>query len=270
MAQSVTNVAVLGSSGSVGRSTLEVIAASQGRLAAVGLSAHGSLNLLEQQAAAVGPRWIVATDAERAAGWTWSLPRGVELLVGPAALEAAVARPEVDVVVTAIVGAAGLRSTWAALAAGKRVALANKETLVVAGPLVMQLARETGATIIPVDSEHSAIFQCLGAGRRADVQRVVLTASGGPFRRYTVEQLANVTADEALRHPTWTMGRKITVDSATLMNKALEIIEARWLFDLEPDRIGVVIHPQSVVHSMVEFVDGSVVAQLSPPDMKLP
>jgi 1-deoxy-D-xylulose-5-phosphate reductoisomerase len=270
MTPSVTNVAVLGSTGSIGRSTLEVIQASEGRLAVAGLSAHGSLDLLQQQAGMLSPRWIVATDSGRAADWAWSLPAGVEVLVGTSALEAAVARPEIDVVVTAIVGSAGLRSTWAALAAGKRVALANKETLVVAGPLVMRLAAETGGTIIPIDSEHSAIFQCLRAGRRPEVQRVVLTASGGPFRRYTAEQLAHVTAAEALRHPTWTMGRKITVDSATMMNKALEIIEARWLFDLEPDQISVVIHPQSIVHSMVEFIDGSVVAQLSPPDMKLP
>ncbi len=270
MIKPVTNVAVLGSTGSIGRSTLEVIRASEGRLAAVGLSAHGSLDLLQQQAGSFSPGWIVATDGNRAANWQWSLPNGVEVLVGTSALEEAVARPEIDVVVTAIVGSAGLRSTWAALAAGKRVALANKETLVVAGPLVMRLAAETGGTIIPIDSEHSAIFQCLRAGRRSEVRRVVLTASGGPFRRYTTEQLAHVTAAEALRHPTWTMGRKITVDSATMMNKALEIIEARWLFDLEPDQIQVVIHPQSIVHSMVEFIDGSVVAQLSPPDMKLP
>ncbi len=265
-----TNVAILGSTGSIGRSTLEVIAASRGRLAAVGLSAHASLELLEQQAGAIRPKWIVATDRQRAADWRWSLPAGVELLVGGQKLEEAVARPDVDVLVTAIVGSAGLRSTWAALAAGKRVALANKETLVVAGPLVTQLAAQTGGTIIPVDSEHSAIFQCLRAGRPAEVRRVILTASGGPFRGYTPQQLAGVTADDALRHPTWRMGRKITVDSATLMNKALEIIEARWLFDLAPEQIQVVIHPQSIVHSMVEFVDGSVMAQLSPPDMKLP
>jgi 1-deoxy-D-xylulose-5-phosphate reductoisomerase len=270
MTPPVTNVAVLGSTGSIGRSTLEVIRASEGRLSAVGLSAHGSLDLLQEQAGTHSPRWVAATEETKAASWPWSLPGGVELLVGAAALEEAVTRPEVDVVVTAIVGSAGLRSTWAALAAGKRVALANKETLVVAGPLVMRLAAETGGTIIPVDSEHSAIFQCLRAGRRSEVRRVVLTASGGPFRRYTTAQLANVTAAEALRHPTWTMGPKITVDSATMMNKALEIIEARWLFELEPDQIQVVIHPQSIVHSMVEFVDGSVVAQLSPPDMKLP
>jgi 1-deoxy-D-xylulose-5-phosphate reductoisomerase len=168
------------------------------------------------------------------------------------------------------VGAAGLEGTWAALEAGKTVALANKETLVVAGPLVMDLARRRGATILPVDSEHSAIFQAMASGRPREVRRVILTSSGGPFRGRSARELAGVTPEEALRHPTWKMGPKISIDSATLMNKALEVIEARWLFGLEPDQIEVVVHPESVVHSMVEFVDGSVVAQLSPPDMKLP
>jgi 1-deoxy-D-xylulose-5-phosphate reductoisomerase len=178
--------------------------------------------------------------------------------------------PATDRVLSAIVGAAGLEGTWAALEAGKTVALANKETLVVAGPLVMELARSRGACLLPVDSEHSAIFQALQAGAHKDVRRVILTSSGGPFRGKSRRELRDVTADEALKHPTWQMGPKITIDSATLMNKALEVIEARWLFGLEPDQIEVVIHPQSVVHSMVEFVDGSVVAQLSPPDMRLP
>jgi 1-deoxy-D-xylulose-5-phosphate reductoisomerase len=168
------------------------------------------------------------------------------------------------------VGAAGLSGTWAAVEAGKIVALANKETLVVAGPLVMDLAKRRGATILPVDSEHSAIFQCLRAGSAREVRRVVLTSSGGPFRGKSRKELANVTPAEALRHPTWRMGPKITIDSATLMNKALEVIEARWLFGLEPEQIEVVVHPESVVHSMVEFVDGSTIAQLSPPDMRLP
>jgi len=174
------------------------------------------------------------------------------------------------VVVAAVVGSAGLAGAWAAVQAGKTLALANKETLVMAGPLVMRLAAERGATIVPVDSEHSAVFQALQAGRRQDLKRIVLTASGGPFREHTQEQLATVTVEDALAHPTWDMGRKITIDSATMMNKALEIIEARWLFDLQPDQIDVVIHPQSVVHSLVEFRDGAVIAQLGPPDMKLP
>lgn len=178
--------------------------------------------------------------------------------------------PPINIVVAAIVGSAGLESTLAAIAAGKRIGLANKETLVMAGALVMQQAALSGAEIVPVDSEHSAIFQCLRGGRREEVQRVILTASGGPFRRHTLAQLQQVTVEEALCHPNWSMGPKITIDSATMMNKALEIIEARWLFDLRPDQIEVVIHPQSVVHSMVEFCDGSTLAQLGPPDMRLP
>jgi 1-deoxy-D-xylulose-5-phosphate reductoisomerase len=271
MTDRVTNVAVLGSTGSIGRSTLEVIAASGGRLRAVALSAHRNTELLLQQAQSVRPRRIVATDLAAAARQDWSgLPADVELLVGDDAVAQLAGDAEVDIVVSAIVGSAGLRGTWAALDAGKTVALANKESLVVGGPLVMELARRRKAKILPVDSEHSAVFQALEAGRHEEVRRVVLTASGGPFRTLSLEQLANVTVADALAHPTWAMGPKITVDSATLMNKALEIIEARWLFDLSADQIAVVIHPQSVVHSMVEYRDGSVIAQLSPPDMKLP
>jgi 1-deoxy-D-xylulose-5-phosphate reductoisomerase len=271
MNQDACNVAVFGSSGSIGQSTLEVIAASAGRMRAVGLSAHSRLSQLVKQARDMRPDWIVASDPCSAASQDWSsVPSGVEVLVGPDALERAARRPEVEVVVAAIVGIAGLRGTWAAVEASKTVALANKETMVVAGPLITELAQRTEARIVPVDSEHSAVFQALRAGRRDEVRRVILTASGGPFRNYSSEQLANVTLDDALRHPTWSMGPKITIDSATLMNKALEIIEARWLFDLRADQIDVVIHPQSIVHSMVEFVDGSVIAQLGSPDMKLP
>ncbi len=195
---------------------------------------------------------------------------GVEVLSGLDGLIRMVQDVETDRVLSAIVGAVGLSGTWAALEAGKVVALANKETLVVAGPLVMDLARARGTQILPVDSEHSAIFQALKAGARRDVKRVILTSSGGPFRGRCRKDLTAVTPADALRHPTWQMGPKISIDSATLMNKALEVIEARWLFDLEPEQVEVVIHPESVVHSMVEFVDGSVIAQLSPPDMRLP
>lgn len=263
------NVALLGATGSIGTSTLEVIEASGGQLRAIALTGHSNTKLLAEQAHRLRPRWVVATDPDAECPAA-ALPPGTELLKGPEAVERVVSHPDVDVVLAAIVGAAGLRGTWAALEAGKRVALANKETLVMAGPLVMKLARERGASLIPVDSEHSAVFQAMQAGRREEVRRVVLTASGGPFRKHTAEQMAHVTRAEALSHPTWEMGAKITVDSATMMNKALEIIEARWLFDLSPDQIQVVVHPQSVIHSMVEYVDGSVVAQLSPPDMKLP
>jgi 1-deoxy-D-xylulose-5-phosphate reductoisomerase len=271
MAPPGARVAILGSTGSIGRNTLQVIAASGGSLQAVALSAHTSLELLQRQAAETRPRWIVASDCQAAKACDWSaLPRDVERLVGPEALETISRHPEVDVVVSAIVGSAGLRGTWAAVEAGKTVALANKETMVVAGPLMTGLANRTGASIVPVDSEHSAVFQAMQSGRRDEVKRIILTASGGPFRNHSTEQLAAVTVEDALRHPTWTMGPKITIDSATMMNKALEIIEARWLFDLRPDQIDVVVHPQSIVHSLVEFVDGSIIAQLGSPDMKLP
>jgi 1-deoxy-D-xylulose-5-phosphate reductoisomerase len=192
------------------------------------------------------------------------------LLFGTAAVERIARDPAVETVVAGIVGAAGLKSTWAALEAGKRVAFANKETLVVAGPLVTALAAHSGGSLVPVDSEHSAVFQALQAGNRSDLRRIVLTASGGPFRGYSAAQMRDVTPKMAMAHPTWAMGPKVTVDSATMMNKALEMIEAKWLFGLDVDQIGVMIHPQSIVHSFVEFRDGSVVAQLSPPDMRLP
>ena len=198
------------------------------------------------------------------------LPDGTQLLVGEEGIARMVSDPDVDVVVSAIVGAAGLTGTVRALEAGKTVALANKETLVLGGPHVMKIAAERGATILPVDSEHSAIFQALCSGSRAEVQRIILTASGGPFRGKKRHELEQVTPADALKHPTWNMGAKITVDSATLMNKSLEVIEARWLFGIPAEKIRVIVHPQSVVHSFVEFCDGSVVAQLSPPDMRMP
>jgi 1-deoxy-D-xylulose-5-phosphate reductoisomerase len=265
------NIAVLGSTGSIGTSALEVIAASGGRLRATALSAHSKLERLLEQARRWQPRWIVATDEAAARRFHWKgLPAETELIIGPTGLEQIAAAGEIDVVLAGIVGSAGLRSTWAALNAKKTVALANKETLVMAGQLVARRAADCGATILPVDSEHSAIFQALRAGRPEEVRRIVLTASGGPFRELSPDALKQVTVDDALAHPTWQMGPKITIDSATMMNKALEIIESRWLFQLSPEQIDVVIHPQSVVHSFVEFVDGSVIAQLGPPDMRLP
>lgn len=281
MNSSQINVAILGSTGSIGQNAIEVVRSQPG-FEIFALSAHSRLDLLSQQAEAYAPRVIVATDESRAKTFDWSeldrfqlqtgLTQGEKspILAGQAGLEAVATHSEVDVVVAAIVGSAGLKSTWAAIEAGKKVALANKETLVMAGPLVMDLAARTGAEILPVDSEHSAIFQAIHGEKRSAVKRVVLTASGGPFRNASMAELQNATVESALAHPTWQMGPKITVDSATMMNKALELIEARWLFDLAPEQLDVVIHPQSIVHSLVEFVDGSIMAQLSPPDMKLP
>ena len=263
------NLTVLGATGSIGRSTLDVVRTIPG-FRVLALSGNRNLELLHQQAEEFRPRWVVIANEESAKGWTWPLPPGCELLVGHDALNQVASEPDVDIVVSAIVGQAGLESTLAAVEAGKRVALANKESLVVGGSLVMRRARETGAEIVPVDSEHSAIFQSLQAGQRRELQRVILTASGGPFFRLPDSELRNVTLEAALKHPTWNMGPKVTLDSATLMNKALEIVEARWLFDLQPGQLEVQIHPQSIVHSMVEFQDGAVIAQLSPPDMRLP
>ena len=270
MSDSAKQVAVFGSTGSIGVSALEVIAASNGRLKAYALSAHTRFKELVVQARKFLPRWVIATG-KTAQKFDWSgLPSGTEVLFGSDALEEVAAHEEVDVVLASIVGSAGLESTWSALQNKKTVALANKETLVSAGALVTQLARKNETLILPVDSEHSALFQALQSGNHSEVQRLVLTASGGPFREMTREQLKHVTIAEALEHPIWDMGPKITIDSATMMNKALEIIEARWLFDTEADQISVLIHPQSIVHSFVEFIDGSILAQMSPPDMRLP
>jgi 1-deoxy-D-xylulose-5-phosphate reductoisomerase len=264
-------VVVLGSTGSIGTSTLDVISHLPQRLQTAGLSAHTGWEALFEQANRHRPRRVVVTDPDAAGRLDRGrLNPGIELLTGPEGVARMAADPEVDVVLSAIVGAAGLEGTWAALEAGKTVAVANKETLVMAGPLVMDLAAQRNATVLPVDSEHSAVFQALRGSRADEVERVVLTASGGPFRGKRAAELANVTVDQALRHPTWRMGPKITIDSATLMNKALEVIEARWLFGLPAEKIEVIIHPESIVHSFVEFVDGSVLAQLSPPDMRLP
>jgi 1-deoxy-D-xylulose-5-phosphate reductoisomerase len=267
----MNRVLVLGSSGSIGTSCLDVIAAHRERLQPVGLSVHRRWEVLAEQVGRHRPRWaIVADESQRSAVNGAALLGVTEWLFGAGEIERLAGHPDVDTVVCGIVGAAGLRGAWAALETGKRVAIANKETLVVGGPLVTQLASHTGAQLVPVDSEHSAVHQALQCGRRGDVRRIVLTASGGPFRGWSRERLRDVTVQQALAHPTWQMGPKITIDSATMMNKALEIIEARWLFGLDAEQIDVVIHPQSIVHSMVEFVDGSTVAQMSPPDMKLP
>ena len=264
-------VVVLGSTGSIGTSALEVAAALPDRVEVVGFVAHTQWQLLARQCHAFRPATAILTDAEAFAhADRTAFPAGTRLTHGDYAVTELVQSAGVDMVLAAIVGVAGLAGTLAALEAGKDVALANKEALVVGGAHVVKLAARTGGRILPVDSEHSAIHQALTGYAAKDVARVVLTASGGPFRGRTASDLAHVTPAEALKHPTWSMGPKISVDSATLMNKALEVIEARWLFDLTADQIEVVVHPESIVHSFVEFVDGSVLAQLSPPDMKLP
>jgi len=264
----VTTVAVLGSTGSIGTQTLDVVAAEGDRYEVVALGAWSSVELLARQAAAVRPKVVAIGDPSRAAELQALVPGGTEVIAGPDALaEVAVLA---DVVVNGVVGFAGLGVTVASLAAGRRLALANKESLIAGGPVVQAVRRTPGAEIIPVDSEHCAVHQCLRSGARDEVARLVITASGGPFRGRTREQLADVTVDDALAHPTWRMGPKITVDSSTLMNKGLEVIEAHELFGLAYDVIDVVVHPQSVVHSMVTFGDGATIAQLSMPDMRLP
>ena len=255
-------VAVLGSTGSIGTTALRVLDRQRSRFRVTALTANTNAALLKEQARKFAPAFVGMVDSGAGAGETWS--SGTESLI-----EAAT-RSDVDIVINAIVGAAGLDATLAALEAGKRVALANKETLVIAGELVKRATENGRGELVPIDSEHSAILQCITGHSPADVRRVVLTASGGPFRGWSAERLASATVEDALRHPTWRMGRKNTIDSATLANKALEVIEAHVLFDLPYDRIEVVVHPQSVVHSFVEFIDGSVIAQMSVPTMELP
>jgi len=252
--------------------TLEVAASLGPQFRVVALAAASSARRLAEQAAETGAACLAVGDDGAARALADALPKGVnpEILVGPGALAELAARDDVDIVLLAVVGGAGLPAALAAVQAGKRLALANKESLVIAGRLVMAEARRSGAEVIPVDSEHSAVFQAMASGRREEVRRVILTASGGPFYRRPAGELARVTPADALAHPTWSMGPKITIDSATLVNKALEVIEAHHLFGLEADEIGVLIHPESTVHSLVEFVDGSVIAQLGPPDMRMP
>jgi 1-deoxy-D-xylulose-5-phosphate reductoisomerase len=263
------NLAVLGATGSIGNSTLEVVAAHPDRYGVFALAAHASADSLFELCARHRPRFAVlsgvAPDVHLAKRFR---ELKVELLFGRAALDELVTHAECDAVMAAIVGAAGLPSTLAAARAGKRVLLANKEALVMAGPLVIRAARESGAQLLPVDSEHNAVFQCFSG--KESVRKIILTASGGPFRSLPRDKLHAVTPEQACAHPNWVMGRKISVDSATMMNKGLEVIEARWLFDLPAERIEIVIHPQSIVHSLVEYVDGSVIAQLSNPDMRVP
>jgi len=276
MTAPVQRLAILGSTGSVGTSTLDVVARHPERFQVVGLTSYQRIDLLLQQCERFRPRVAVVPDEARAATLRAELAArriATEVAVGPGALSELASARDVDSVMAAIVGAAGLPPCMAAARAGKRLLLANKEALVVGGALFMRAVQEGGATLLPIDSEHSAIFQCLPEDRAAWASRIdhiVLTASGGPFRQRDPGTLHDVTPEQAVAHPNWVMGRKISVDSATMMNKALEVIEARWLFDLEPERVRVVLHPQSIIHSMVVCRDGSVLAQLGTPDMKVP
>jgi 1-deoxy-D-xylulose-5-phosphate reductoisomerase len=269
-------LAILGSTGSVGTNTLDVVARHPERFDVVGLSSYQRMDVLFEQCQRFQPRVVVVPDETRAKALRDQLKSAgltIEVSVGAAALCDLAAAADVHSVMAAIVGAAGLPPCMAAARAGKRLLLANKEALVVGGALFMRAVSEGGATLLPIDSEHSAIFQCLPEDRSSWAQRIdhiVLTASGGPFRTRDPETLHHITPDQAVAHPNWVMGRKISVDSATMMNKALEVIEARWLFDLAPEQIKVVIHPQSIIHSMVVCRDGSVLAQLGTPDMKVP
>ena len=278
MSESMQYLTILGSTGSIGVSTLDVVARNPNRFAVVALTARTRIDLLFEQCCRFRPKFAVvleSADATRLAQRLQAAAVDTEVLCGNPALETVAALPEVSTVMAAIVGIAGLRPTLAAATAGKRVLLANKEALVTAGGLFMSAVQASGAELLPIDSEHNAIFQALPASRpgtlaEAGVRRILLTASGGPFRTMTAAQMASVTPEQAVAHPNWSMGRKISVDSATMMNKGLEVIEAHWLFGASPSMIEVVIHPQSVIHSLVEYCDGSVLAQLGNPDMRTP
>lgn len=265
------NIALLGSTGSIGTQTLDIVERFPDRFHVTVLAAGRNVNLLIEQSLRHRPSLAIIADETKYARLHEALsPLGIETAAGDQALADAMERPDFDTVVTATVGYSGLLPTVRAIRAGKDIALANKETLVVAGELVTRMLAESSSKVIPVDSEHSAIYQCLQGEDPASVNKLIITASGGPFRTWTREQTAGVTAEQALKHPRWNMGAKITIDSATMLNKAFEIIEARWLFDIPVSRIEAVVHPQSIVHSMVEFIDGAVKAQLGIPDMHLP
>jgi len=271
MPASLKRVTLLGSTGSIGTQALDVIRAHPGRFQVAALSAQSNAALLIRQAREFRPAAVVIGDESQYEAVKTALAgQPTEVLAGAAALTEVAGRPATDIVLTAMVGYAGLLPTVAAIRAGKDIALANKETLVVAGQLITELVKQHGVGLYPVDSEHSAIFQCLVGEERNPIEKIILTASGGPFRGRTAAELATVTKAQALKHPNWDMGAKITIDSASLMNKGLEVIEAKWLFGLQDDQIDVVVHPQSIIHSLVQFQDGSLKAQLGLPDMKLP
>ncbi len=262
---------ILGSTGSIGLSALDVVARHEERIEILALSAHTNADLLLRQVEKYKPQYVTLSDKTAWRQFKERYDSSVtELLPYEMGIETLASHPEADIILNAIVGAAGLKASLKAVEANKRLALANKESMVIGGPLLNEIAAKTKAEIIPVDSEHSAIWQALFSGQKKEVKKILLTGSGGPFRETPIEDFASITKEMALKHPTWNMGAKITIDSATMMNKALEIIEAVYLFDMPPEKIEVVIHPQSVIHSMVEFVDSSIIAQMSGPDMRLP
>ncbi|RJX40764.1 1-deoxy-D-xylulose-5-phosphate reductoisomerase [Paenibacillus pinisoli] len=264
------NIALLGSTGSIGTQTLDVVRHQRDRFRIVGLSAGNNAELVIEQAKEFKPALVSVATKELAEQVRLYMPEGTRVTYGEEGLIEVAAGTDADTVVTAIIGSRGLPATLAAIHAGKTIGLANKETLVTAGHIVMQRAKERGVAVLPIDSEHSAIYQCLNGERRSDVLGITLTASGGSFRDRTREQLAGVTVEDALKHPNWSMGAKITIDSATMVNKGLEVIEAKWLFDLDYDQVNVLIHPESIIHSYVEFTDNSIIAQLGMPDMRVP
>ena len=269
--RNIKNIAILGSTGSIGTQTLDVISEYSDRLYPYLLTANHNSELLISQALKYKPRKVVIADVSHFVAVREALAgTGIEVVAGADAIAESVADTEIDIVVTALVGYSGLAPTIRAINAGKKIALANKETLVVAGELITGMLKDSVSELIPVDSEHSAIFQCLVGEDVESVEKLILTASGGPFRTMSVAEMSKVTKADALNHPNWKMGAKVTVDSASMMNKGFEMIEARWLFNIVPDRIEIVVHPQSIVHSMVEFSDGSIKAQLGLPDMRLP
>lgn len=263
-------IAIIGSTGSIGTQTLDIVRDSDD-MCVVALAAGSNINLLAKQVREFKPKIVAVWEEDKAFELKETLSEfDIRILSGMDGLVAVACCEEADVVVTAIVGMIGIKPTMEAIKAGKDIALANKETLVTAGHIIMPLAKKHGVSILPVDSEHSAIFQCLQGEQKSKIHKLIITASGGPFRGKTREELMNVTLEDALKHPNWSMGKKITIDSATLVNKGLEIIEAKWLFDVSPEQIDVVVQPQSIIHSMVEYEDGAVKAQLGTPDMKLP
>ncbi len=267
---SLKHIAVLGSTGSIGKQTLDIVRRLPDRLRVTAIAAGSNGHSIVEQGLEFGVEAVGLVDDAESAILEERLPRRVEKLYGSSSLEAIAVRPDVDIVVVAVAGAIGTRATVSALRAGKTVALATKEVLVAAGEVVTSAARLGGGTLLPIDSEHSGVFQCLLGQPAGSVKKIWLTASGGPFRSWTAEQLSAATVEDALNHPTWKMGRKVTIDSATLMNKGLETIEAKWLFDIPIDQVGVVVHPQSTVHALVQYNDGSILAQLGTADMRLP